>query len=329
MLSVVCQQSDLYEMVQIVGRGVTGRSSLPVLNNIYLEAGDDSLRLLSTDMEYLTIDGKIDAQVEEEGAITIGARILGEVAGALGEGDVHLETQTSEGGQANAVRISSGVASYSINALPADEFPVPPSVEEGTALSIPQNLLREVIQQTVFAASADETRPILTGALFSIKPEGLEVVATDTYRLVLRKVELETGIAQPCQAIVSARALNELARVLSPVSDEAVEVILSERQIEFRLPDLKLGSRLIEGEFPKYEKVIPTSHEKEILCEVSEQLQGDDIEIAFNARYILEMLGVCPSERVVIRLSGPLNPGIIVPDGRDDYIYVVMPMQIM
>ncbi len=370
MLTASCQQAELHEMVQIVARGVTGRSSLPILNNIYLEASEQTLRLLATDMEHITIEGTVDAQVAEEGAITINARILSEVAGGFGAGEVSLQAQAN-----NAIDISSTETTYKINALPPEDFPTPPAIDEGVKLSVPQNLLREVLEQTIFATSRDETRPILTGALFHISPDNLEVVATDTYRLALRRAQLETGVAESRQAIVSARALNELARVLSPESDDPIEVVVSDRQIEFTVGTVKIGSRLIEGEFPKYEKVIPESHEKEVWCAVADleaairrvlivarddanrvvfhgsgseltmsaqssevgqaqetiaaDLQGEEPEVAFNARYLVDMLEVCPTERLAIWLSGPLNPGTLVPEGRDDYTYVLMPMQIM
>jgi DNA polymerase-3 subunit beta len=242
-------------------------------------------------------------------------------------------------------------------------------------VSVPQGQLAEVLRQTVFAASKDETRPILTGALFSFADGNMQIVATDTYRLAMRKTVIAGGFEGTRTAIVSVRALNELLRVLSADKDDLVNVAVTDNQAEFEVGHVRIGSRLIEGQFPNFEKVIPDSHEKRVTLvaedfeqalrralivaredayrvvlraegqalqisaesqdvgKVSEEmacrLDGEPAEIAFNCRYLLEVLEAIGTEEINLDLSGPLNPGMLRAQGVDDYLYVLMPMQIM
>lgn len=368
MLSVQCPQTDLHNALQIVARGVSGRSTQPVQNNIYLEAQEDKLRLVATDLEYISLDATIPAVVSDEGAITAPARTLTEIAGSLPEGQVALETD-----ETNNLSIVCGAAHYNIRGLAADDFQMLPALTEAVEFTMPQSQLASILGETTFATSPDETRPILTGALFSISDGSLAVVATDTYRLALRTSECPVAGTQ--QAVVSSRALHELLRILDDESDDPAEVAISQNLVRFMVAGITVVSRLIEGEFPNYEKVVPEEFDKQLTIDtqafqqvlrralivarddanrvvvrstegglqvtadspdvghVEEQvpaiLEGDPAEIAFNARYLLEMLEVAGTEQVVMQLAGALNPGTVKPVGRDDYTYVLMPMQIM
>ena len=368
MLSIQCPQSDLHNTLQIVARGVSGRSTQPVQNNIYLEARGEQLRLVATDLEYISLDATIAATVNGEGAITAPARTLTEIAGNLAAGQVTLEADERQG-----LSIACGPAHYNIRGLSADDFQMLPALGEAVEFSLLQSQLASVLAQTTFAASPDETRPILTGALFNIAEDSLEVVATDTYRLALRRTECSIGGSQ--QAVVSKRVLGELLRILDDESDEPVEIAISANLVQFVAAGITVASRLIEGEFVNYERVMPQEADKQLTIDtqaleevlrralivargdadrvvlrttddgllvtadspdvghaeeqVPVALEGDAVEIAFNARYLLDMLEVAGSEQVVMHLSGPLNPGVVKPVGRDDYTYVLMPMQIM
>ncbi len=368
MLTVECTQTDLYNALQIVGRGVSGRSTQPVQNNIYLEAQGEELRLVATDLEYIGLDATIPAAVTGEGTITVPPRTITEIAGSLPEGQVSLEVDEN-----SSLSIVSGAAHYQIRGLTADDFQMLPELSEAVEFALPQSQLAAILAQTIFATSPDETRPILTGALFNLADGSLEVVATDTYRLALRRSECPVEGTR--QAIVSAKVLAELLRILDDESDESVEVALSQNQVQFVVKGITLSSRLIEGEFPNYEKVIPEGFDKTLTIgtQAFEQvlrralivaredasrvvlrttdeglqitadspdvghaeelvpvtLEGEAAEIAFNARYLLDVLEGAGTEEIVLHLSGPLNPGMITPAGREDYICVLMPMQIM
>ncbi len=370
MLSAKCSQAELYNVVQTVGRGVSGRSTQPVQNNIYLSSQDDTLRLVATDLEYLSIDATIPAIVSDEGAITVPARYLTQIAASLPGGEVELVAD-----KADNLAISCGSANYDIRGVSADDFQMLPEVVDATEFSLPQSQLSELLRQTAFAASDDETRPILTGVLFSLDDSQLRLVATDTYRLALRTSE--NAVDQAQEAIVSVKALNEVLRILDDEADEPVQIAISDHLVSFQVGSIKVESRLIEGEFPNYEKVIPQEDQLDkkitvntaklesalrralivaredanrVVFHTSEEglritadspdvghveewvpakLEGEAIETAFNAGYILDVLEAAGSEEVRIALSRPLEPGVVQPVDRDDYTYVVMPMQIM
>jgi len=369
MLNVQCNRNELHEAVQTVSRGVTGRSTQPVQQNILLEASGDVLHLVATDLEYLSIEAQLPVRVVEEGAVTAPARVLAELTGNLPDSEVSLVADEHQ-----ALSVHCGGSHEVIRGLSAQDFQRFPPIGEALRVQLPQSLLYTVVRQTVFATSRDETRPILTGALVEVSPEGIKVVATDTYRLAVRTAAVETGANGTRSAIVSGRTLTELVRILSADSDEPAEVALSDNQVEFRVGSTVLAARLIEGQFPNYQKVIPESYERQILVGVRDlepalrralivaredanrtvfcpsadsleiraesadvgrveehvpaTLEGDSIEIAFNARYVLDVLEVVDTERIRLALSGPLNPGVIRPEGDDNYLCVLMPMQI-
>ncbi len=370
MLKVACPRQELLESVQIVSRGVSGRSTQPVQNNILLEASEGKLGLLATDLEYLSLQAAIGAEVSEEGQTTVPARIMAEVIAALPQGTVELEADTN-----NSLRISCGRSKYEIRGLSANDFERLPELESPEEFELPQSSLHRVLSRTVFSTSRDETRPILTGALLQLMPEGLEVVATDTYRLALQKIELPGEREGTRSALVSRRALTELMRIVDAGSDEMVTVRLAPNLIEFGINSVTLGSRLIEGTYVNYPKVIPASFERALHVNVKEfndvlhralivaredanrvvlrtsegmlnvraysqdvgeveeslpvKVEGDDAEIAFNARYMLDMLEAIDTEELRMELRGPLHSGLLRPAGDDSYLYVLMPMQIM
>ncbi len=370
MLKASCPQGVLHEILQTISRGVSGRSTQPVQNNIFLSSADGNLRLVATDLEYLSLDTQVPAMVTEEGAVTIPGRVFNEIVASLAEEEVSLESESP-----GELTIRCAKSNYHVRGLPSDDFQFLPAIEPEVEFTLPEGDLRKILSQTIFACSQDETRPILTGALFCAKPDNLIVVATDTYRLALRTLSLPLDVAEEKKVIVSARVLGELMRILEEDSSDPVSVRLSRRLVEFEVRNLKIASRLIEGEFPNYEKVIPQDPDKKLVLqiaplervlrrafivarldsnrvvlrgeesllrlsaqapdlgsveeEIEMELTGDPIEIAFNARYLLDMLEVAGGEQVALHLAGSLNPGTLRPLGRDDYTYVVMPMQII
>jgi len=376
MLAVRLPQEELHRFVQIVARGVSGRSTQPVQNNIYLEARDGNLRMVASDLEFIHLEAHVPADVVEQGAITVPGRLLVEVCAALPAGEVEL-TATEH----DSLGLTSGRSKYDIRGLPAEDFEMLPPLDGAVVIELPQRVLHQVVTQTIFAVSRDETRAILTGVNFSIAEGRMEIVATDTYRLALRRVTSDTpgvgpiDIAAPCQAIVAARCLHEVHRLLDSDSDEPVRLALTQNLVEFTFGNVKIASRLIEGKFPSYEKVLPSRHDKVVMVSVEElqkalrrilvvaredanravfrvggevmtvtaehpdvgraeeeleaELEGEPLEIAFNARYLLDVLEPMESGRVRMEMSGSMNACALRPEGDAEYLYVLMPMQIL
>lgn len=370
MLKVSCPHAELYAAVQAVAHGISGRSTQPVQNNIYLETVGTSIRLVATDLEFISLEGVIEGKVGGEGAVTVPGRLLTEMVGSLPEAEISLDAD-----EHNTLVVECEQSRYEIRGMSADDFEMLPELAGADEFELSQSDLHSILSQTAFATSADETRPILTGALFKISADGLQVVATDTYRLAMRKLSADLKVEQPREAIISARALVEVLRAVDPESEEPGSLAVSDNQVSISVGNVTIGSRLIEGQFPNYEKVLPEECDKRLTVEaralaavlrrvvivaredayrvvvkgsadsvqitadsqdvghaeesMPASLEGEDIEIAFNARYLLEVLEAIREEQVVFELSEALSPGIVRPVDSEDYLYVIMPMQIM
>ena len=365
-MKVICARKDLHEGVQTAGRAVSARTSLPILGHLLIKAEEDKLRIAATDLE-IGMECVVEANVQEQGSLTVPARVIGEVLAALPDTDVALSVDES-----NSVNLKCGTSEFSILGLPPEEFPMLPEVREEVKFTIDHDALREGIAKTTFAISGDESRAILTGILLQVAGESLKLVATDTRRLCV----FDCPVAE-CEgsvnAIVPGRAMMELTRIV-PEGEGTVSVGISSSQVMFRSGETVLISRLIEGQFPNFEKVIPTEHNKKLTIPTGQFLQsvkrvsivarensnrttiqtqdgalimtaesgnvgraheevevikeGDDLKMVFNSRYLLDVLSVVDTEAIEVELSGEVSPAVIRQQGREDYVYVLMPMQV-
>lgn len=274
-MQVICARKDLFEGVQTAARAVSVRTSLPILGHLLITAEDDKLIIAATDLE-IGVECVVEAKVIEGGSMTAPARVFSEVLSSLPETDVSV-TVTDD---AN-VNIKCATSDFTINGLPPSDFPMLPDVVEDVSFAIDRDVLRDGIQKTSFAIGVDESRAILTGILMQISDSGLKLVATDTHRLcVLDCPVIESRGA--VNAIVPGRAMNELMRVL-PDQDGVVSVGISQTQIKFKTGDTVLISRLIEGQFPNYEKVVPAEHTKKLVIP-TEQFEQSLKRVAIVAR---------------------------------------------
>ena len=386
-MQAITARKDLYEAIQTVGRAVSGRSTLPILSHILVTPqGGSTLKLTATDLEMwveCSLTARIQAglgDMEEAGGFTVPSRYFTEILGALPEADVVLDRP--DGG--NKTQLRCGRSDYSLLGLPAEEFPALPDVEPTATITMNGAVLKAMIKQVAFAVSTDETRVILTGVLFIFNGPQIKMVATDTHRLAVRGGVASAGEGQG-QAVLPARAMNEISRLAG--DDDEVVIALAQGQARFEvnkknsngdtLATTTLITRLIEGQFPNYERVIPGGHERKLTLETAEfqkavkrvaivarenanrivletegaQLamsaeagtvgsardeievarEGDDIQIAFNAKYLGDVLAAIETEGVVLELTEPLRPGILRPigDNAADYLCVLMPMQVI
>jgi len=212
---------------------------------------DDSVKMTGYDLE-TGIECTIQADVQQEGKLVINARMFGEIARRLPE-----ETVSISSGDNQTVVIECGSARFNIKCMLAENYPKIPLVEESERVSLPQNLLRDMIRQTLFAVSNDESRPILNGCYIKCEDKVIEMVAIDGFRLALRRSEIEDPV-QNLSFIVPGRALNEVSRILAN-TDDKVDIYSSQNHILFDTGDVKLVSRLIQGEYMNYRSFIPTS----------------------------------------------------------------------
>ena len=267
-MRVVCNIDAFSKKLALVSRGVSARSAIQLLGGILLEADGESVRLSATDME-ISIQTSSPAEVEEDGRVVIPARIFNDIVRSLPKGQFTLEHDTSAG----TVRLSAGENEYTIRAYAAEDFPQLPKFEEESSFAMLGNVLVETVEKVSKSYSRDETRPVLTGILISFEESRVRMVTTDSYRLSIKETELATTFDDSREAIVPARAMQEVGRIFSGVGEEQIGVSLSENQALFRIGDVLLGSRLIDGNFPEYKRLLPTTFEREISVD-REELMG-------------------------------------------------------
>jgi DNA polymerase III subunit beta len=259
-MRAVCNTDAFGKKLALVSRGVSARSTIQLLGGILLEAREGTVRLSATDME-ISVQTSSPAEVEEEGRVVIPARIFNDIVRALPGGRFSLEHDGSEG----TVRLAAGENEYRIRAYAADDFPQLPGFDVEGAFRMSGEVLVETVEKVSRSYSRDETRPVLTGILISFEDSRVRMVTTDSYRLSIKETELATMRFEGSrEAIIPARAMQEVSRIFSSSDEEEVEVALSQNQALFRIGDVLLGTRLIDGNFPEYKRLLPTSFEREI-----------------------------------------------------------------
>ncbi len=259
-MRAVCNTDLFSRKLALVSRGVSARSTIQLLGGILLEAEEETtVRLSATDME-ISIQTSSVGQVEEGGRVVIPARIFNDVVRSLREGEISLVHDRSEG----VVRLSARENEYRIRAYAAEDFPQLPRFDEAGAFTMSGEALVETVEKVARSYSRDETRPVLTGILISFEESRVRMVTTDSYRLSIKETELATTFDGSREAIIPARAMQEVSRIYASSDEEQIEVSLSENQALFRIGDVLFGTRLIEGNFPEYKRLLPNAFEREI-----------------------------------------------------------------
>jgi len=373
-MKLSCLQENLNKGLNLVGRAVATRTTLPITNNILLATDQSRLKLAATNLE-MAITCWIGAKVEEEGAITVPARLLTEFISSLPSEkiDVSLSPRTK------TLELKCARFEARISGVDAKDFPPIPKIEEGITTKVEIETLEQGINQVVFAAATEESRPVLTGVNAQFDGDLLTLAAADGFRLAVYKLPLAAPVGQQTEVIIPARTLAELNRLLTD-QEEAVEITVNpnKSQALFRLKNIELVSQLVQGTFPNYAQLIPQSYNTRMVVSVAEFLRatktasifardgsgivrlvitpgaelapgkltvsarseeiGDDVgeidatvegeeaKIAFNGRYLTDVLSVLHESQVALETTNPSSPGVIRPVGVDNYIHVVMPM---
>ncbi len=378
-MKISCLQENLAKGLATVGRAVAARSTLPVLSNILLESDEGRLRLASTNLE-IGVSCWIGARVEEEGRITVPARLLIEFVNSLPSGQIDIELSE----KTQTLNLKCARFEANIKGIDASEFPDVPTAESiggRNNLHLDAATFRKMIEQAVFAAATDESRPILTGVLAQFHQGGLTLAAADGFRLSVTSADVGADLDETISVIIPARALSELGRVAGD-QEEPIEMIItpSRNQILFHLTSTDLVSQLIDGNFPDYNQIVPKNHTTRTLVSTQELLkavkmaflfardaaniikfsivpgneltpgqlivtgtsaefgdnvseidaavEGSSIEIAFNARYMIDALSVMGTAEVTLETSTSSSPGVLRPVGGADFLCVIMPMHI-
>ncbi len=247
-----CNQKDLLNALNLSIRAINPTNTLPVLSNLLIKSQDNKVLVASTNLE-ISITSCINADILEEGAITVPAKLITNFVSFLKDSDIDI---TVEDGY--DIKIITPGTNTVIKGIPADEFPDIPEIEENISFSVSADIMTETINQVSFAASDNNNRQILTGVYFEAKEDILKVVATDSFRLSEKKIKLKSKLEQEIKCIIPARSISELGRIISGKKGD-IKIILSKTQVLFKYDNVELISRLIKGVFPDYEQIILSS----------------------------------------------------------------------
>ena len=376
-MKVDCLQENLNAALADVGRAVASRTPLPITSNVLISTDGGRLKLSATNLE-LTITTWIGAKVEEEGVVTVPARLLGEFVGSLPSEEVHLVG--APGGK--SLNVTCARFQANIAGTDPEEFPPTPTVEDGFEVNIGTDLLKQAIDGVAFAAATEDSRPVLTGVQIEIKDGGLVLAAADGFRLAVYETKLADEVPESSAIIVPAKSLQEVSRLASG-KDYPVKIKVNEgkTQVLFQFETAAVVSQLIQGTFPNYSQLVPKEHVSKTTVDVGEfaratraasifardgsgivrlqtfegeedgigglsiearseevgdnkgkitaTIEGDPAKIAFNAKYLTEVLGVLGHGMVALETSSPSSPGVLRPLSPSEgvsYVHVVMPM---
>lgn len=374
-MKVSVSQQQLAQGLGIVSRAVSPRSTLPVLSNVLLATDEGRLRLSATNLE-LGITCWIGAQIQEEGSLTVPARLLADLVSTLPNDTVHLAVNLS----ACSLSVHCASSSTDIKGIDAQEFPPMPATDVSEGVRIKVADFKEMIQQVAFSASTEEARPVLQGVQTTASGSEISMAATDGFRISVRQVALDEPVIKPLTMIIPARALNELARIAADGENMVSMIVPTGRgQVVFRLDSVELVSQLIDGNFPDYRVIMPRSfkshtilstaallkacRQAEIIArngnnvvrlsmqpmsdrpaqvEVSAQseetgtnetvidatIDGPGLVIAFNVRYLREVLEVIKTPNLALETNDHKSPARVQPVGDDSFQHVIMPMHL-
>ncbi|HJM36420.1 MAG: DNA polymerase III subunit beta [Dehalococcoidales bacterium] len=270
-MKLSCLQEDLNRGLAVVGRAVApARTTLPITNNVLLASDQSRLKLVATNLE-MAISYWTGAKVEEEGVITVPARLLTEFVNSLPNDRIDISLPS----QVKILGLKCARFEARISGIDAKEFPPIPEVSEGITTRIEVEAFRQAISRVAFAAATEESRPVLTGVDAQFDKNELTLAAADGFRLAVYKLPLAMAVTEKTEVIIPARTLAELNRLI-PDGEETVDITVnaSKGQILFRLKDIELVSQLIQGSFPQYSQLIPASHATKVVADVAEFLRA-------------------------------------------------------
>jgi len=374
-MDLVVKKNDLLRELQLFQGIVERKNTIPILANVLMEGKDNEIRMLATDLE-VGLRSHCDAQVEKGGTLTLPAKKLYEIVKALPETEVRITEDK------NGVKVAADRFESRMQTLPKEDFPAVPEASRNFSATLPRDAVREMVAKTQFAITGEDTRYFLNGALFILAPTSMSLVATDGHRLALVNVERpadgkasKDAQKEDIRAILPRKTLWELGRLLTEGEGD-IRYERGENHLFFEIGGRMLISRMIDGQFPAFERVIPKGNNRRIefererltnavkrvallsnersravkfqldkgkvevtssspeFGEAKETLPVDyndgNMQICFNAQYVMDFLGAVNTDNVVLELKDEVSQAVMKPIGTEgyDYTYVIMPMRV-
>ena len=261
-----CLQENLSKALNTVGRAVATRSTLPVTQNVLMTTEEGRIKLTATNLE-IAITTWIGGKVEDEGSVTVPARLLTDFVSSLPEDQIEVRQTPKPLG----IELTSGRFEGRVLGTDAEEFPPIPTVDDGVGVAMEAKVLRDAIDKIVFAAATEDSRPVLTGVKLEMEGDSVTFAAADGFRLAVQTANLASPVAEPVGCIIPARTLSELQRLL-PDQEDPVEFMVTPQksQILFKLNNAELVSQLVQGNFPNYNQLIPETHSTRSVMSLSD-----------------------------------------------------------
>ncbi|MDD5089557.1 MAG: DNA polymerase III subunit beta [Candidatus Wallbacteria bacterium] len=371
-MKIIIPKKEFRQALNNVMKTVATRSTLPILNNIYLKCRQNAFSVFTTNLECYT-EMTVSATIEDGGEITLPARLLLDVINAISAaGSEHVILESQDGKNA---RVHAGTYNYQLKGIEASEYQeYLPQFNFSFGLSIQGSVLRSMINMARSAVSTDESKPSLTGARAELSGGIFRLVATDSRRLVMTSCKVECEQGHDCHFLIPGKALNDVFGLIGDGQTISIQLNDAANIVSFQVDDLKFYSRLLDGEFPDYRAVIPENppinitagtgalkdalegilpiarenghivkiflQQNQLILEAASsetglarielpcQKTGADLEISFNARFLLDALNTICAERVLLGFGKSLTPCLIRPEGdSQDFLWVVMPIR--
>ena len=367
-MNIECKKEILLNNINIVLKSVPSRTTMPILECILLIADKEGFRLISNDLELGIETFNIEADILRKGSVAINAKMFFDIVKNMPNGNISIDVDDK-----NVTIIKNGKTEFKIIGQNAEDFPIINKIEKEEKYSLNSSVFKNMIKQTKFSVSSDESKPVLTGELIEIKDGYLNIVAIDGFRVSFRRTEISKNFKN-AEVVVPAKALNEIVKILSDKEDSLVNLYFNENYILFELDSCIILSRLLDGEFLKYEQIFTEDYNTKIEVdrinllnslerasliskdnkktpvkmeiksdeliitsntdfgtsyeEVTVDLEGEGLNIAFNPRYLIEALKVIEDEKILIQFMTSISPCIIKGINNSDYKYLVLPLKI-
>ena len=374
-MKLSCLQENFSKALGVVSRAVATRTTLPITNNVLLATDEGRLKLAATNLE-IAITYWIGAKVEEEGAITVPARLLNEFANSLPNERIDIEFLP----KLRSLELKCARFEARISGMDAEDFPPIPEIDQGLSVQIEAEALRKAINRVAFAAATEDSRPVLTGVSAEFEGSTLTLAAADGFRLSLDQAPLTGSVEEKTVIIIPARALQEVNRLIGETQEPvAITVNSAKSQVLFKMDNVRLTSQLIQGSFPNYSQLIPAEHATRTVVDVEDflratraaaifardasgivrlqvatadggagklavsaraeevgddfgeidaKVEGEEAKIAFNSKYLTDLLAVIGKGEIALETNVPSSPGLFRPVGDGHFLHVVMPMYV-
>ena len=372
-MNLNCLQENLSHGLGVVQRAVATRTTLPITQHVLVSTDGGRLKLSATNLE-IAISTWVGAEVIEEGAITVPARLLTDFVNSLNRQTIEIKSTEAGVG----IELKGNQVHATVNGNDANEFPPIPSIGEGVSTQVSPKALRDAIHSVVFAAASEDSRPVLTGVNVELSEDKLTLAAADGFRLAVTHCSLTEPVSEQLSVIVPSRTLSEVERLIE--GDDPISIVITPQrsQILFKMKNTEVVSQLIQGTFPNYSQLIPESRDTRVVVSLSElqratktaaifakdgsgivrlqvelagsgpsgklvissraeeigdnegeiqaEIEGAPGRIAFNSRYLADVLNVIAQEKVALEITTSSSPGLIKASDDDNNIHVVMPM---